>query len=68
MKIEVTTEEGFLKALAKNDGEAKWLRTRGKIYVTERTADPSAFPFDAVWGYAFSTDIDLIEFDRIFAK
>lgn len=66
--IEVTTEQEFLRALSKYAGEAKWLRTRGKVYVTDRDADKSAFPFDAVWGYAFSTDIDLIEFDRIFAK
>ncbi len=68
MKIEVTNEQEFLRALSKNDGEAKWLRTRGKIYVTERDASTADFPFDAVWGYAFATDIDLIEFDRIFAK
>ncbi len=66
--IEVTNEQEFLKALGQNDGEGKWLRTRGRIYVTDRDADTSNFPFDAVWGYAFSTDIDLIEFDRIFAK
>jgi hypothetical protein len=68
MKIEVTNEEEFLKALAKNDGEAKWLRTRGKIYVTDSMAETSSFPFDAVWGYAFSDELDCIDFDRIFAK
>jgi len=68
MKIEVTNEQQFFKALDKNDGEAKWLRTRGRVYVIEKNADTADFPFDAVWGYAFSTDTDLIEFDRIFEK
>ena len=66
--IEVTTEQELLKALSQYGGEAKWLRTRGRVYVTEKNAPTADFPFDAVYGYLFATDIDLIEFDRIFVQ
>lgn len=65
---EVTNEAEFLKRLSYHDGEAKWLRTRGKVYVLPSMTETQGFPFDAKWGYAFSDELDCIDFEQVFGS
>ncbi len=65
MAIEVSNTEQFLKELSKLDGEAKWYITKGRVFITDSTTESSTFPPNSHWNYAFSDELDCIDWDRM---
>ena len=65
MATEVFNTDGFLKALSKLDGEAKWYIIKGKVFITDSSADSLSFPPNSHWNYAFSDELDCIDWERM---